>query len=175
MDAVELDEEAAEQARENAADSPWADRLQIHQADIQQWQPQQTRRYELIVSNPPFFAEGVPCATSQREQARYTSSLDHATLLTCAAELITEEGFFCVVLPVDIGNAFVQRAQNMGWHLRLRTDVAETEVRPPHRVLLAFSPTAGEECFSDRLIIRGPEQQYSEGFTALTQDFYLFM
>lgn len=93
VDAVELDEEAAEQARENAADSPWAERLQIHQADIQQWQPQQTRRYELIVSNPPFFAEGVPCATSQREQARYTSSLDHATLLTCAAELITEEGF----------------------------------------------------------------------------------
>lgn len=54
MDAVELDEEAAQQARENAADSPWAGRLQIHQADIQQWQPRQTRRYELIVSNPPF-------------------------------------------------------------------------------------------------------------------------
>jgi tRNA1(Val) A37 N6-methylase TrmN6 len=48
-----------------------------------------------------------------------------------------------VVLPVDIGNAFVERAQAMGWHLRLRTDVAETEMRPPHRVLLAFSPTAG--------------------------------
>ncbi|MFQ9621704.1 MAG: methyltransferase [Enterobacteriaceae bacterium] len=71
VDAVELDEEAAEQARENAADSPWADRLQIHQADIQQWQPQQTRRYELIVSNPPFFAEGVPCATSQRAGSLY--------------------------------------------------------------------------------------------------------
>lgn len=54
VDAVELDEEAAQQARENAADSPWAGRLQIHQADIQQWQPRQTRRYELIVSNPPF-------------------------------------------------------------------------------------------------------------------------
>ncbi|WP_308561086.1 tRNA1(Val) (adenine(37)-N6)-methyltransferase [uncultured Klebsiella sp.] len=175
VDAVELEQEAAEQARENAVNSPWGRRIQIHQADIQQWQPPQTRRYELIVSNPPFFVEGVPCATSQREQARYTTSLDHATLLTCAAEFITEEGFFCVVLPVDIGNAFVQRAQNMGWHLRLRTDVAETDVRPPHRVLLAFSPTAGEACFSDRLVIRGPEQQYSEGFTALTQDFYLFM
>jgi tRNA1Val (adenine37-N6)-methyltransferase len=52
------------------------------------------------------------------------------------------------VLPVDIGNAFVQRAQNMGWHLRLRTDVAETEVRPPHRVLLAFSPTAGRSALA---------------------------
>ena len=79
------------------------------------------------------------------------------------------------MLPVDIGNAFVQRAQNMGWHLRLRTDVAETEVRPPHRVLLAFFADGGEECFSDRLIIRGPEQQYSEGFTALTQDFIFYV
>ena len=174
LDAVELDEEAAEQARENAVASPWPARIQVHQADIQQWQPPQTRRYELIVSNPPFFAEGVPCATSQREQARYTTTLDHVTLLSCAAECITEEGFFCVVLPVDIGDAFARRAQTMGWHLRLRTDVAETEMRPPHRVLLAFSPTAGE-CFSDRLVIRGPEQQYSEGYTALTQAFYLFM
>ena len=174
LDAVELDDNAANQARENVEASPWPTRIQVHQADIQQWQPPQTRRYELIVSNPPFFAEGVPCATSQREQARYTTTLDHVTLLTCAAECITEEGFFCVVLPVDIGDVFVQRAQNMGWHLRLRTDVAETEMRPPHRVLLAFSPMAGE-CFSDRLVIRGPEQQYSEGFTALTQDFYLFM
>ncbi|MVT03415.1 tRNA (adenosine(37)-N6)-methyltransferase TrmM [Enterobacter sp. 10-1] len=174
LDAVELDEDAADQARENTAASPWSARIQVHQADIQQWQPPQTRRYELIVSNPPFFAEGVPCATSQREQARYTTTLDHVTLLSCAAECITEEGFFCVVLPVDIGDAFARRAQTMGWHLRLRTDVAETEMRAPHRVLLAFSPTAGE-CFSDRLIIRGPEQQYSEGFTALTQDFYLFM
>lgn len=174
VEAVELDEEAAAQARENALASPWASRIEVWQADIHQWQPSQTRRYELIISNPPFFAEGVPCATSQREQARYTTTLDHASLLTCAAEHITEEGFFCVVLPVDIGNAFIERARAMGWHLRLRTDVAETELRPPHRVLLAFSPTAGE-CLSDRLAIRGPEQQYSEGFTALTEDFYLFM
>lgn len=62
----------------------------------------------------------------------------------------------------------------MGWHLRLRTDVAENETRQPHRVLLAFSPQAGE-CYSDRLVIRGPDQSYSEAYTALTQAFYLFM
>ncbi|KAF0668093.1 hypothetical protein L247_01955, partial [Salmonella enterica subsp. enterica serovar Worthington str. BCH-7253] len=81
---------------------------------------------------------------------------------------------FCVVLPEQIGNAFTQQALNMGWHLRLRTDVAENEARLPHRVLLAFSPQAGE-CFSDRLVIRGSDQHYSESYTALTQAFYLFM
>ena len=83
------------------------------------------------------------CATPQREQARYTTTLDHQALLTLAADSITEEGFFCVVLPEQIGNAFTQQALSMGWHLRLRTDVAETEARLPHRVLLAFSRRPG--------------------------------
>lgn len=60
LDAVELDEEAAAQARENAVASPWSARIQVHQADIQQWQPPQTRRYELIVSNPPFLPKACP-------------------------------------------------------------------------------------------------------------------
>jgi hypothetical protein len=79
----------------------------------------------------------------EREQARYTTTLDHAALLDCAASLITEDGFFCVILPVDVSEAFAQKAQGIGWHLRLRTDVAEYENRPPHRVLMAFSPTPG--------------------------------
>lgn len=174
IDAVELDADAAAQAAENIAESPWAHRIKIHMADVQQWLTQENSRYDLIISNPPYYEQGVECATPQREQARYTTTLDHGTLLSCAAEAITEEGFFCVVLPESIGNAFTEQALSMGWHLRLRTDVAETDLRPPHRVLLAFSPRAGE-CFTDRLIIRGPEQQYSEGYTALTQAFYLFM
>ncbi|MDX6020386.1 tRNA1(Val) (adenine(37)-N6)-methyltransferase [Scandinavium sp. V105_16] len=174
IDAVELDADAAEQAAENVAESPWANRIQIHTADVAQWLAEANSRYDLIISNPPYYAQGVECATPEREQARYTTTLDHVTLLNCAASAITEEGFFCVVLPEDIGNAFSEQALAMGWHLRLRTDVAETDLRPPHRVLLAFSPRPGE-CFSDRLTIRGPEQQYSEGYTALTQAFYLFM
>lgn len=174
IDAVELDADAAVQAQENVAESPWHDRIQVHSADIQHWVKQCTVRYDLIVSNPPYFAKGVECGSAQREQARYTTSLDHATLLACATECITEEGFFCVVLPENIGNVFTQKALEMGWHLRLRTDVADSESRLPHRVLLAFSPKQGE-CFSDRLIVRGPDQCYSEGYTGLTQAFYLFM
>lgn len=174
IDAVELDAVAAGQAAENVAESPWADRIHVHTADVQQWLVEENSRYDLIISNPPYYEQGVECATPQREQARYTTTLDHTALLNCAANAITEDGFFCVVLPENIGNGFTERALSMGWHLRLRTDVAETELRLPHRVLLAFSPQAGE-CFSDRLVIRGPEQQYSEGYTALTQAFYLFM
>lgn len=90
IDAVELDAQAAEQASENAAESPWADRIRVQCADVLVWAPEQTARYDLIVSNPPYYAPGVECGTPEREQARYTSSLDHIALLTSAAELISE-------------------------------------------------------------------------------------
>lgn len=174
IDAVELDDQAAAQAQENVQASPWSGRVIVHTADIRQWSNKNTVRYDLIVSNPPYFEEGVKCATPERDRARYTTSLDHHALLEIAATLITEEGFFCVVLPVDAGDAFTRKAQSIGWHLRLRTDVAETEGRLPHRVLLAYSPRPGE-FFADRLVIRGPDQRYSESYTALTQAFYIFM
>lgn len=174
IDAVELDMSAAQQASENMAESPWASRVRVECADILVWATEQTARYDLIVSNPPYYEPGVECATPEREQARYTGSLDHQALLVSVANLISEEGFFCVVLPESTGNAFIKKAQGIGWHLRLRTDIADTEGRLPHRVLLALSPKEGE-CFSDRMVIRGPDQRYSEDYTALTQPFYLFM
>lgn len=174
IDAVELDEAAAAQAQENITQSPWAKRMTVHAEDVQRWAARQTIKFDLIISNPPYYAQGVECASPQREQARYTTTLDHPALLATASELITEEGYLCVVLPEQVGSTFTQQASEMGWHLRLRTDVAESEARLPHRVLLAFSPKKGE-CFSDRLVIRGPDQRYSDGYTALTQAFYLFM
>ncbi len=114
IDAVELDPQAARQASENAADSPWAERIRVECADVLTWAPEQTARYDLIVSNPPYYAPGVECGTPEREQARYTGSLDHKALLTSAAELISEEGFFCVVLPESTGNTFITIAREIG-------------------------------------------------------------
>lgn len=125
-----------------------------------------------VVISSPYYQRGVECATPQREQARYTTTLDHPSLLTCAAECITEEGFFCVVLPEQIGNGFTELALSMGWHLRLRTDVAENEARLPHRVLLAFSRRRGEY-FSEQSFWARPRtipKRIQRG-----RGFYLFM
>ena len=58
--AVELDPQASRQASENAADSPWAERIRVECADVLTWAPEQTARYDLIVSNPPYIDEQDP-------------------------------------------------------------------------------------------------------------------
>ncbi|WP_313655412.1 tRNA(1)(Val) (adenine(37)-N(6))-methyltransferase TrmN [Pantoea sp.] len=174
IDAVELDADAAQQAQENVQLSPWPDRISVYQQDIASWAEACDKRYSLIVSNPPYFAPGVACSSVARDSARATASLDHQTLLRSAALLIEEEGMFCVVLPVDIGQTFITLAQADGWHLRFRLDVAEYAHRPPHRVVLGLSPQAGETLL-ERLAIRAPDTRYSDEWCGLTQAFYLFM
>ena len=174
IDAVELDAEAAQQAQENVEQSPWPARIRVHQRDIARWAESCEQRYSLIVSNPPYFAPGVACSTAARESARATGTLDHQTLLRSAALLIEEEGMFCVVLPTATGETFIAQALADGWHLRFRLDVAEYAHRPPHRVLLAFSPKAGETLL-ERLAIRAADTHYSDDWCCLTREFYLFM
>ncbi|AOE38802.1 tRNA (adenosine(37)-N6)-methyltransferase TrmM [Pantoea agglomerans] len=174
IDAVELEPEAALQAQENVQQSPWPERIQVHQQDIADWADECDKRYSLIVSNPPYFAPGVACSTAARDSARATASLDHQTLLRSAALLIEEEGMFCVVLPTATGQEFIALAQADGWHLRFRLDVAEYAHRPPHRVLLGLSPQAGETLL-ERLAIRTPDTRYSDEWCSLTREFYLFM
>lgn len=173
VDAVELDEMAAAQAQENVAASPWPGRVHVHQADIVEWSQRSEHRYSLIVSNPPYFSPGSECASPERASARYTTDLTHEVLLVCAENLITEVGFFCVILPAAAGSKLVELALQRGWHLRFRTDVADNDTRPPNRVLLALSPKPGEQLL-DRMTIRGPDHQYSVAHCSLTRDFYLF-
>ncbi len=143
IDAVELDPQAAQQASENAADSPWAERIRVDCADVLTSGTGADCALRFDRQQSAVFHAGVECGTPEREQARYTGSLDHKALLTSAAELISEEGFFCVVLPESTGNTFIEIARDIGWSLRLRTDISDTEGRLPHRVLLALSPKEG--------------------------------
>lgn len=173
IDAVEMDMAAAEQAGENFAASPWANVLHSHCRTIQAFSAQRSHEYDLIVSNPPYFTRGVACRNPERANARYTTELDHATLLSCASRLLTAQGQLAVVLPADVGEAFVALALNQGWKRGRTTWVAEYRDRAPHRALMTFSLTGRDQPTEDRLDIRREEGSYSEDYRALAKDFYL--
>ncbi|PIJ52345.1 hypothetical protein BL250_00270 [Erwinia sp. OLTSP20] len=173
VDAVELDAAAARQAAENVEASPWPERIHVYQHDIIDWAAGCEQRYQLIVSNPPYFPPGVKCGSSARGKARSTSHLNLQALLDCGERMLSEEGYLAVILPQQQGEQLIALALSRGWYLRLRTDVADRDNTLPVRVMLAFSPGAGET-FCDRLIIRDSDNQYSQAWRGLTQDFYLF-
>ncbi len=171
IDAVELDENAARQAGENFAASPWASALHIHQGTIQAFRAE---KYDLIVSNPPYYPQGVACRTPGRDNARYTTTLGHAELLGCVSRLLNDNGLFSLILPAEEGDAFIVLAEQAGWLPLALMRVAENAARPPRRMLMTFSrEVAAGALRENRLDIRGNDGEYSAAYRALTRDFYL--
>lgn len=172
IDAVELDSEAAAQARENVLESPWPQKINVHNQDIHHFAQQHSHCYDLIVSNPPYFAPSVACRDLARTNARYTETLTHEALLDCAERLIAENGHFCVVLPHDIGKAFEVNAHQRGWHTARRLNIRDRADTLQHRMLLALTrrPVVKEEA---ELAIKQEDGSYTADFRRLITDFYL--
>lgn len=175
IDGVELDPEAVAQATENCLNTSWSSSICIHQQDIIEWpRLNPGGRYDLIVSNPPYYQSVASYRNSQRATARHTATLSHQALLLSAAKLITETGELSVVLPADIGKAFIVLAQTMGWYLRSWLQVSERIGRSSHRYLLSLGRQPVSPIMQT-LVLREADNCYSTAFCALTREFYLAM
>jgi tRNA1Val (adenine37-N6)-methyltransferase len=177
VDAVEIDAQAAAQARDNFADSPWAAKLRIYHTDIQGFIKCNGLRsdpkvYDLIVSNPPFFSEALVSPDARRALARHTGELTYGQLTECAAAALTPGGVLAVVVPFDHASAFIAAAAHHSLHPQHRLDVHPTSQHPPRRSLLAFGRRAITPSHTT-LVIETARHNHTPEYRNLTHDFYL--
>ena len=129
-------------------------------------------RYDLIVTNPPFYIEDTLSGNSARDNARHTSSLPFEVLIGGASKLLNEAGLFAVIIPYSSSAAFVGSCALHGLYLLRRTDVRSTERKPFKRSLLEFGRHAAASDASV-LTLYSAGCQRSDEYAELTQDFYL--
>lgn len=172
IDFIDIDEKAHQQCQHNIMAAPFKNRMQAILADINQYTQQSPYRYDLIVSNPPYFASAVECRDTARQRARYTASLDHLQLLSCVRQLLTDHGLFALILPWRLAQTFISLAQEQGLTLIKRTDVNYNPNRFYSLSLLAFSPQAAAVKV-DTLCMRHADGHYATAFKQLLADFYL--
>ena len=171
--AVDIDEAAVEQARENVARSPWAKRMEVIQLDIRNVPEDWKGRFDAIVSNPPYFVEAVKCPHAQRNTARHTDELDFETLLEKTAFLLSDRGCFSVILPAASAPDFVGLALKQGLSLSRQTWVHPRAELPPKRVLMSFVKSVCAQTEVHHLAIETERHVYTPEFEALARPFYL--
>lgn len=132
---VGVDVEDVAQARENADASPWGGRVEFVQCPVQEYLPHE--RFDLIVSNPPFFVDSLTCPDAGRTTARHAVRLPFDELCDAVVRLLAPGGRFALILPADEAARFldVSRARLIPTR---RTDVRTTPRRPVKRVLMEF-------------------------------------
>lgn len=172
IDAVEIDAAAHEQAVTNFENSPWGDRLFCYHSSIQEFATEVDEKYDLIISNPPYFNPDAIQSVTQKNIARQTHLLNHITLLRNTKELISTTGSCAFVLPYEMEKFFVDLAKNMGLFLFRILRTKDTKKASLKRSLLQFKlqETAFE---AQELVLKNIDKTYSDEFIALTEAFYL--
>lgn len=167
---IEIDSEAASQASENSSASPWASRIEIVCQDFLQYKSD--KKFNLIVSNPPYFVDSLKCPDEQRNLARHAQGLSYELLFKHASQLLDIEGNFCVIIPAEVEMHVIECAAMHLLYPCQRLCMYNKPQAPLRRVLINFTHRLAT-CMNEHLYIRKEDNNYSDEYKKLTGNFYL--
>jgi tRNA1Val (adenine37-N6)-methyltransferase len=183
IDAIEIDPEAADQARSNVQNGPWPTRIHVHQTSLQSFVESIDTTYDLLISNPPFFRASTRPHQARRGQARHDDSLPPDDLLHAAEKCLHETGSLAVIYPVSEAQDFHVQAHERGFRCHRALAVAGREGKAPKRVLSQWSrlpsdatcnqPTLPLNALPVMALEKNLERDFTDEYAELARDFYL--
>jgi len=171
IDAVEIDEQACEEAKYNFEQSPWRDRLKVFCCDFHLFTDMPREPYDMIVSNPPFFINSLKTNSTALTVARHNDMLSFNQLISGAQKLLSKTDRLCVIIPFTSSIEFRESARLAGFYLRRQTNIIPKSGRVPKRVLLEFTIQPGYPA-EDELTVLDENGFYTENYKTLTAPFY---
>jgi len=174
IDAIEIDDDAYEECVENFENAPWNNRLFCYHASLEEFTKDIEEKYNLIISNPPFYSEDYKSQNKQRDMARFADALPFSHLIESVSKLLAIDGVFSVIIPFKEQQDFIELASKFNLfpirilHVKGNPD---SEIK---RSLLEFSFQKNSVTIKT-LIIETLRHQYTLDYINLTKDFYLKM
>lgn len=170
IDAVEIDENAFLQAKENFKESLWNQRVKAIHKNIKDWKP--SRKYDLIISNPPFFENDLKSENKNKNLAKHHDGLTLIELNESIKNNLEIEGTFVILLPYHRIDLFKSLALQNHFYLKEELLVGQTPKHSFFRGILLFGTKPGT-VISKELIIKDLAGNYSDEFNFLLKDYYL--
>lgn len=175
IDGLEIDEIAYEECVENFENSPWGDRLFCFHAGLDEFVDEPEDEYDLIISNPPFYAEDFKTENSQRDLARFQDAMPFEELVDAANLLLSENGIFAVIIPYKEEKKFIDLCATVELFPKKITRIKGSPHTEIKRSLLAFKRYELPVLEADELVIEISRHEYTDAYINLTKDFYLKM
>lgn len=173
IDAVELDEASWVEAQDNFSVAIFSKRLSAIHDDFNHYAENTSQKYDLIVSNPPYFINDMRSTEKTRSNARHGDSLNYVQLCNGVTNLLKKDGRFCLVLPYEESKTFIAIANNNGLHLNRKLIVFPKRGSQPNRINLELSFQPSSEVISDIFVIREETNQFSKQYIRFFNDYLL--
>jgi len=174
IDAIELDAETAGQAIENAAASPWNNRIFIINRSIQDYYKNTGKKYSLIISNPPFFENSLKSTEVIRNVAIHADALPLSDLVDSIASLLDKKGTVALLLPPYESSLAKTLLESKGLFLNEQVTIKD---QPEEKAIreITFYSFFNIKTVTNEVTIKTSEGNYSPAFTALLKDYYLHL
>lgn len=173
IDAIDIDENAFIQAEENFKASPWPSRLNAFHISIQEYAEKAVGKYDLVVSNPPYFIGAHPAPSEARNIARHMDeTLSIEELVECVKQILTPHGRFCVILPFMEGVKFMEYAEGHGLYANHLTKVKTKVEKQEKRMMMEFE-LIRKDLVEDELVIQEEDLTFTQQYVELTKEYYL--
>lgn len=169
---IDIDKNSVEQARENFSLSPWKDQLMTEHISFQDFANIYNQKYDLIISNPPFFEDNLKSPSEIRNKARHNDSLSFSDLLSSTRQLLQTHGRLAVVLPFTEGERLIQLASSHSFFLKRRISIYPKPSKKANRLILEFVLRSCNT-HDEELTIREENNEYTAQYRHVTKDFYL--
>ena len=172
IDAIDIDHDAIEEAKLNFENSPWSERLTAIDGDFNGIDVE--THYDLIVSNPPYFTNGILPTGDARTTARHTGSLSYRQLIEGASRLLTGDGSLALITPTNAEQEIIEAATFASLPVRQVTRVIPVDCAIAKRTLWLLSHR-NLPYHEDTLTIAHRDGTFTSEYIALTGAFYLKM
>jgi tRNA1Val (adenine37-N6)-methyltransferase len=172
--AIDIDASAVSQAKENISRSHFSKQIEIFQYSFQDFCRTSNHKFDLIVTNPPYFQQSYKSSDAHRSLARHADSLPNDELIVGVRMILNPKGKFCIILPRVEAEQFIQMAKESNLYLsqllRIKSR-ADKDVEKRYIMQFGFDETDLKE---DVLVIEENERhQYTEKYKELTKNYYL--
>jgi tRNA1Val (adenine37-N6)-methyltransferase len=172
--AIDIDKESTEQAKLNVEGSSYKEQIEVNNISVQDLAKKNNQKFDLIITNPPYFIDSYKSVGATRTMARHSDSLPFEDLIDCATKLLDVKGKFCLILPKNEAGIFRKMAESKGLYLskllRIRT---KPDKESEKRHLMQFEFKQSEFSESTLVLEENESRNYTQAYKAFTKDYYL--
>lgn len=173
IDAVEIDNQASQQAKENVEASPWKNSIHIFNEDILFFRRGQ--KYDCIICNPPFYENELASEAQKKNIAHHSEQLTIAGVLRMIRAHLNNDGIFFLMYPFKRNKEIEQLLRQNELSVIRSVILSQSVKHSPFRVIIKGSNKKENSSSTTSISIWDEHQQYTQPFVDLLKDYYLYL
>lgn len=173
FDAVEIDAEAAHQAKENICSSPWLEKIKVYNQNILGFHSE--HKYDCIICNPPFYENELVSAEQKKNIAHHSSDITISQVLNEIKKNLKEEGTFFLMYPAKREKEVNSLFDKNNFYFLKKIILKQSVNHSAFRIITMATKQNLNQAETLEISIWNEKQQYTKEFIDLLKDYYLYL